>query len=397
MSYFGNNNNPLAFPSYNQSPFPQRSLSGMGNIQQQQLSHLQNPQGHQADSASAAAMAVAQQQQQHQHQQQQQQQQQHRQHSLQHVHKLQGPGSSTPQHGQTQTDEKQGQAAIRKERKNRPGQKFGAKKKSWVWSWFIQDSQDPNIAACDYCGKIITRLASDKGSPKKLSEHLKTHKLTKDSINNSRPIPIDGNGITYAPNGMPLNYPSNFQQSQQVQPSQPSASPVGSVNPQLSDDGDELDPKKKVKYNKYKPRNNMNGIDSSLSSFGVNSNRRFLSADFDNSPYSSMKFHKHLMKFLTENKLSINVIKSHSFQQLIYDLRSDSVTELLELTGLYSSLLEVSRFDGNGAGSNADNHDSSSIPSVNEANVVNSLAQAVEQKANNANAIGVVNTTSNQG
>jgi hypothetical protein len=298
-------------------------------------------------------------------------------------------------------DEKQGQAVIRKERKNRPGQKFGAKKKSWVWSWFIQDSQDPNIAACDYCGKIITRLASDKGSPKKLSEHLKTHKLTKDSINNSRPIPIDGNGITYAPNGMPLNYPSNFQQAQQVHQTQASNnSHVPNVNPQLSDDADEMDPKKKARYNnKYKPRSNVNNIDSSLSSFGMNSNRRFLSADFDNSPYSSMKFHKHLMKFLTENKLSINVIKSHSFQQLIYDLRSDSVTELLELTGLYSSLLEVSRFDANGTGpANTENNDADpSIPSVNEANVVNSLAQAVEQKANNANAMAVVNAATNQG
>lgn len=112
-----------------------------------------------------------------------------------------------------------------------------------------------------------------------------------------------------------------------------------------------------------------------------------------------MKFHKHLMKFLTENKLSINVIKSHSFQQLIYDLRSDSVTELLELTGLYSSLLEVSRFDANGTGpANTENNDADpSIPSVNEANVVNSLAQAVEQKANNANAMAVVNAATNQG
>ena len=101
----------------------------------------------------------------------------------------------------------------------------------------------------------------------------------------------------------------------------------------------------------------------------------------------------------SENKLSINVIKSHSFQQLIYDLRSDSVTELLELTGLYSSLLEVSRFDANGTGAaNAENNDADpSIPSVNEANVVNSLAQAVEQKANNANAMAVVNAATNQG
>lgn len=90
MSYFGNNNNPLAFPSYNQSAFPQRSLSGMSNLQQQQLSHLQNPQGHQGDTASAAAVAVAQQQ-----QQQQQHQQQHQQHQHQNQH--QHPQYQQPQ------------------------------------------------------------------------------------------------------------------------------------------------------------------------------------------------------------------------------------------------------------------------------------------------------------
>jgi hypothetical protein len=54
------------------------------------------------------------------------------------------------------------------------------------------------------------------------------------------------------------------------------------------------------------------------------------------------------MKFLTENKLPIHVIKSQSFQQLIYDLRSDSINDLMELTSLYSGLLEVSRYEPNG-------------------------------------------------
>ena len=50
------------------------------------------------------------------------------------------------------------------------------------------------------------------------------------------------------------------------------------------------------------------------------------------------------MKFLTENKLPISVIKSNSFQQLIYDLRSDSISDLTELTTMYPTLIEVSRF-----------------------------------------------------
>lgn len=78
-------------------------------------------------------------------------------------------------------------------RQNRPGQKFGAKKKLWVWSWFVQDSQDPNIAVCDYCGKVVRRRPSDKGSPKKLVEHLRTHKLTKTLANNTRAASLEGN------------------------------------------------------------------------------------------------------------------------------------------------------------------------------------------------------------
>lgn len=366
MSYFGNNNNLLSFSSYNQNPLPQRSLNELSNLQQpQQLTHITH--SNQSDPNAAAVAA-------------QQQQQRAVQHAQQSASGAANQIISQPHGAQHTAQQAQAQQVagqqMKKERKNRPGQKFGAKKKSWVWSWFVQDSQDPNIAACDYCGKIITRLPSDKGSPKKLSEHLKTHKLTKDSINNSRPIPIDGNGITYAPNGMPLSYPPNF-------PSQP---PPASNTTQIPEDNDEMNPRKRATLNKFKQRNQLNNIDTSLTSFGMNSNRRFLSAEFDNSPYSSMKFHKHLMKFLTENKLSINVIKSHSFQQLIYDLRSDSVTELLELTGLYSSLLEVSRFDGNGGQPGGDEHldHNSSIPSVNEVNVVNTLAQAVEQKVNAA-------------
>lgn len=279
----------------------------------------------------------------------------------------------------------------RKERKNRPGHKFGAKKKSWVWTWFVQDSQDPNVAACDYCGKIITRLSSDKGSPKKLTEHLKTHKLTQMSINNSRPIPIDGNGITYAPNGMPMSVEpapdvsqvpirlsSHLHMRQDL--STPGRGhvlepqPLSHLAPAHQDHG--LIAANRVRHGKrYEQTAPLvpSQAPSQNQAFG---NRRFLSPDFDNSPYTAMKFHKHLMKFLTDNKLSINVIKSHSFQQLVYDLRSDSVTELLDLTNLYSSLLEVSRIETSSA--DAENN---SGPGSAEATVASSLVQAVEQKA----------------
>lgn len=73
---------------------------------------------------------------------------------------------------------------------SRPGKvskpKFGAKKKSWVWNWFSQDPTNVNVATCDQCEKVITRLPLDKGSPKKLSEHLRTHKIGPDTPNPRR-------------------------------------------------------------------------------------------------------------------------------------------------------------------------------------------------------------------
>lgn len=285
----------------------------------------------------------------------------------------------------------------KKERKNRPGQRFGAKKKSWVWSWFTQDSLDPNLAVCDYCGKVIRRLASDKGSPKKLSEHLKTHKLDTHSINNTRAIPVDGNGMSYSPSGVPISYHNQF--SHQSTPTAhippPPLNTINTTstdnNPQhtnahmgLSSNGhansDPNDPNGHL--NMSAPSNMFDKSKSKKfpvanSNFNFNNNiRRFLSPDFDNSPYTPQKFHRHILSFLIENKLSINVARSHSFQQLIYDLRSDSVAELQELTTLYGSLLEVSRFDGP-QGSHPDN---SSMATMDEANVVNSIVQAVEQK-----------------
>lgn len=274
----------------------------------------------------------------------------------------------------------------RKERKNRPGQKFGAKKKSWVWTWFVQDTQDPNVAACDYCGKIITRLSSDKGSPKKLTEHLKTHKLTRDSINNARSIPIDGNGVTYTPNGMPLTYDANHPSASShpghLQIDQASRGHFDQSLSQLAPVHQEPGPMAMAAKEKRGYIDNRANSLTPVQNPGFG-NRRYVSAEFDNSPYSAMKFHKHLMKFVTENKLSINVIKSHSFQQLVYDLRSDSVAELLDLTNFYSSLLEVSRIDNNSA--EAENN---AGPGSAEVTVANSLAQAVEQKVAAATAAG---------
>jgi hypothetical protein len=400
MSYFGGSNTPLSYGSYNQHQLPTGSRAAHQQIPA--LPTTGEPSTSSPNAAATAAAVVAQQQQQHhhhhqqqQHQQlQQQQQQQQQQQHQQQQHQQQQQQHQQKQHQGLQSGHLQANSSTqigppspsaikqaiaqddssnkKKERRNRPGQKFGAKKKSWVWSWFVQDSSDPNIAACDYCGKIIIRLASDKGSPKKLSEHLKTHKLTKESINYSRPIPIDGFGNTYTSNGEPLTYSVQFEEAQQQAMSQPQ-NPTS--NPSSSD-------------NHHSPVASNSSINARLNTFGVQqgfdngfrseqmkrkeaysqiNSRRYVSADFDNTPYSAMKFHKHLLKFLTENKLAISVIKSNSFQQLVYDLRSDSINDLMELASLYSGLLEVSRYDPS---------------NVTDDVGVNALASVVEKSSN---------------
>lgn len=305
-------------------------------------------------------------------------------------------------------------------RKNRPGQKFGAKKKSWVWSWFIQDTTNHNMASCEVCGKIVTRLESDKGSPKKLSEHLKTHKIDKESINTGRQIPVDGNGVPYdlepklmtgqasrpkveshishqqtphpsrsqQPNGGYSQGPTqthssygqgmvpqqgmgnqfqNQLQSQYPTHQQPHQQSHQQVHPGVNGPGVAPLNHSGAGFNDFRSGSISNDV-ATHNQYSNNNNRRYLSSEFDNSPYNSLKFHKHLMAFLKENKLSINVIKSSSFQQLVYDLRSDSILELMELINVYNSLLEVSRFEN------------PSMASMEESSMVNSIAQAVNQK-----------------
>lgn len=249
-----------------------------------------------------------------------------------------------------------------KRRKNRPGVKFGAKKRLWVWLWFVQDYTDPNVAACDFCGKIIVRLPSDKGLPKKLIEHLRTHKLEPNSVNYSRAIPIDGYGVTYTPLGEPMNYPNDREEEDDIvtdnviestpMRNQMSTAvvPATQASPELNENKVAVQTNLNNAYNR--PRGNdprrVTVAESQRKSRRLDHNlleqRRVIRTDFDNAPYSAMKFHKHVMKFLTENRLPIAVIKSHSFQQMIYDLRTEAVSDLAELTTLYSSLLEVQNY-----------------------------------------------------
>ncbi|CAN3358400.1 hypothetical protein DICA3_C19460 [Diutina catenulata] len=245
----------------------------------------------------------------------------------------------------------QSRGSPRRKRVNRPGVRFGAKKRSWVWSWFVQDYNNANLAACDYCGRVIQRVDSDKGSPKKLHEHLRTHKLEKSTINYSRAVPIDGHGITYTAAGEPLTYPSRYKEDQTrgpaVAPEPPSASPPASTfraeitpeepvaSPQAHHD---QQPRPHYQQGSFPPTK------ARRTDHNYMEQRRFISAEFDNTPYSPMIFHRHVMKFLTDNKLPISVLKSPSFQQVVYTLRCDAVTDLEQLTSLYSSMLEVQNY-----------------------------------------------------
>ncbi|RCK63018.1 hypothetical protein Cantr_09960 [Candida viswanathii] len=250
----------------------------------------------------------------------------------------------------------------RPKRKNRPGKKFGAKKRSWVWTWFDQDSADPNVAGCNYCGKIIIRLASDKGSPKKLNEHLKTHKIDINSINYARTPHIDGHGITYSNSGQPLDYPPNFRTFRVNENNNSNHHHHHHEDTNSETSGDETH----------------NHNNNSSTRVDLDNNRRFLSSEFDNSPYTPMKFRTHLLKFLTENKLPISVIKSNSFKQLIYDLRSDSVSDLTELTGMYSTLIEVSRFS-------KDKHDEDHMTDALAEQLVNHVESSLQNQKNQNN------------
>lgn len=307
----------------------------------------------------------------------------------------------------------------KRERVNRPGQRFGAKKRLWVWTWFVQDQNDQNIAVCDYCGKIITRVPSDRGLPKKLVEHLHTHKLTKNLINTSRPLSMEGNGpfmsnlqVSYAApftqlsetrgvhnmvstnSSSQLGLPSlaqllqqNFSQHTQSlshahqSQQQQSLTDTNSIAPELQQNGekyrqtDAIDRfQRDAQQSESQSRKNASQTHKSVSTAAGQYSGRSALPKFESSSYSGPSFHRHLLKFLADNKLPIRIIKLQSFQQLIYDLRPESLSDLQDLTGLYTSFVEVARAEDL---AEVLNHN---VGSVAEASVANDLTQEMIKK-----------------
>ncbi|ODV61687.1 uncharacterized protein ASCRUDRAFT_85929 [Ascoidea rubescens DSM 1968] len=231
-------------------------------------------------------------------------------------------------------------------RVNRPGQRFGAKKKSWVWNWFVQDPENPNIATCDECLKLIARLPSDKGSPKKLCEHLKTHKITKESMNPRRTVVNTGDFSNTLINNLTNNNLNNLNNTNNNLNNSSnnnlnSLSNNNNNNLNLNNNNNNNNNNNILSHQNSNIINNSNSYNGPLS-LGTTSNGNTVidSKEFDNTEYTQMKFHKNIMKFLTENRLPIQIVKTQSFRQLIYTLRPDSVLDLNELNNLYSSLLQ---------------------------------------------------------
>ncbi|KAG5417568.1 hypothetical protein I9W82_005204 [Candida metapsilosis] len=192
----------------------------------------------------------------------------------------------------------QSPSKSKRKRKNRPGKKFGAKKRSWVWSWFKQDSKNPNIAVCNNCMRAVVRVPSDKGSPKKLVEHLRTH------------------GVTSGMRPSPGRHADTTHQYRDTQTGQHST--------------------------------NQDHSGSSFTRQEFTRNEAPLSSGQQLPPQSytfdTKLFYHHLLAFLIENQLPIDIIRSREFHEVVNDLRSEAVADLQELLRLYDSLIQVSQF-----------------------------------------------------
>jgi hypothetical protein len=222
---------------------------------------------------------------------------------------------------------------VTKPRVNKPGQKFGAKKKSWVWNWFTQDPIDWNIATCVVCNRPIKRLDSDKGSPKKLGEHLKTHKVNQLTPTEKRPDLILGNSeasLSNQPTGTSTAGGTGTNSSVSAESARHYFNTINTTP---------------ATFKQHEAQQSGGGSSSSSINTDNNNNSKdaadYDKQDFDLSPYSPSKFQKHLMKFLIDNKLPLSIVKTHSFRELVHTLKPEVLSDINELNNLYSSLLDI--------------------------------------------------------
>ncbi|CDK28764.1 unnamed protein product [Kuraishia capsulata CBS 1993] len=154
--------------------------------------------------------------------------------------------------------------------------------KSWVWNWFVQDDLDLDVAICDQCGQSIHTLAGEKGSTKMLTEHLGMHQIDEATAN-----------------------------------------PKANVDNSVMENSAQLPQK------------------SNLTQGGYASLPQHILSEFETAPYTGVKFHREVMKFLAENKLPITVARSPTFRQIVFTLRPESILDLDDLDNIYSSFVDV--------------------------------------------------------
>lgn len=243
------------------------------------------------------------------------------------------------QNHQQQQNHQQKQTEIQNKvtkakRTNKPGAKFGAKKKSWVWNWFFQDHMDTNKATCKKCNKLIIRLPNDKSSPKKLIEHLKTHRITRSTIELT---PVSNNLRSMNEDTSP------FQIDSITELSGNDTDIKDSPNQTIKDEGVNIyDKPVRLKRSSDDSGTNVDYKKSRTSSVENNNNK-------DRDSYSSLNFQRDIIDFLKENKLPIKTIKSKSFRKLILNLKPSAVKELDDLDNFYSSFIEIFNYSkGNG-------------------------------------------------
>lgn len=180
---------------------------------------------------------------------------------------------------------------------------LGAKKRNWCWNWFTQDPNDKEVALCDYCGRKVRRLKSDRGSPKKLLEHLHTHKITPEVENPARPATPADSGYTA---GVQSFYKTITRRKKlKARPNQPSllSSATTADNPNSSgSNGDEIVTHESL-YTTTPP---------------------VLAG-----PSATSAFALRTLRFIVENELFLPVIFSSSFGELVQRHANPEIDEFL--------------------------------------------------------------------
>lgn len=246
--------------------------------------------------------------------------------------------------GLDKNSQEQFQKEVQLQSRVRPrhGNKLGARKRNWCWNWFTQeDPRDKNVATCDYCGRLIRRMPSDKGSPKKLLEHLNTHKITPDMANPKRKIET-----------------ANFEQTRETQYTAGVQSFYNTINKR------KRNPRSKMESGYHDETQSGTAatdpnidatigeepssavehkgtIDANASAVTTATNAVAASSSHENvqqRTFNAVDFANLMLDFLSENRVSIDLILSSSFGDILNRREDKGVDGVLrEIAQIYGS------------------------------------------------------------